>query len=376
MPISKTITQSALSAMTAYWQEASQNPAKAEGHLAGVGAVAALETKLKAHYGKAYALCVSNATMGLFAVAVALNLKGVEFVTTPYTYGASLAGFLWQENRPIFSELELQTLTLNPESVRQQITPNTKAILAVDILGNPCDTIALRSIADEYGLWYIADAAQSLGSYRQGMPGSKLADAVVVSFTVGKSVFAGEGGAILTDSAELYQKLVWLTQHPHRQKRDVGLCLTNEFALNARIHPLAAIIANATFEASLQQLRQEQDWYFQAIAVLNQTGLTESIEFQRDEIVPSFFRFCAAWRKEKQERELLAQLRGRGFNFQLQPLPLQFIPAQSAFQAQYAHLFPLNQDGGIETNVLAPQQLWGAQSYFCLNTTRLSKNCW
>ncbi|MFM7368476.1 MAG: DegT/DnrJ/EryC1/StrS family aminotransferase, partial [Sphaerospermopsis kisseleviana] len=184
-------TKNTLTAITNYYQQACEDQGFAEQHLAGAGAVFQLETKLKHHYNKKYALCVSNATTGLFAIALALNLKQEEFITTPYTYGASLAGFLLLENRPIFAEIDTQTLTLNPESVRQQITPKTRAVLGVDIYGYPCNQVALRQIADEYGLWYIADAAQSLGAYREGIPASALADALVVSFTVGKTVFAG-----------------------------------------------------------------------------------------------------------------------------------------------------------------------------------------
>ncbi|MFW6359010.1 MAG: DegT/DnrJ/EryC1/StrS family aminotransferase [Chroococcales cyanobacterium] len=346
----------ALTAICNYWECASEDQIFAESHLAGTGAVAELEIKLKKHYGKQYALCVSNATMGLLAIALALDLKGVEFITTPFTYGASLSGFLLQENRPIFANLTPQTLTLDPDSVRSQITPNTRAILAVDILGNPCDMGALRQIADDYGLWYIADAAQSLGAYTQGMPASAFADALVVSFTVGKSVFAGEGGAILTDNEQLYQKLVWLTQHPYRQKRDVGLFLTNEFALNGRIHPLAAVIANATFEASLQQLRQYQEWCFQVIEVLNESGFTEVISWQTEQILPSFFRFCGRWRGESAEEELLQVLGDRNFNLKLQPFPIQLIPKKPAFIAQYGHL--LSQEEALKIE--------GKNGYFCL----------
>src|SRR5436190_7634341 len=81
-----------------------------------------------------------------------------------YTYGASLSGWLLLGNRPVFADIEADTLLLDPGSVRTQITPRTRAILAVDIFGVPSDSAALRRIADEHGLWYVAHAAQSLGA--------------------------------------------------------------------------------------------------------------------------------------------------------------------------------------------------------------------
>lgn len=349
-------TQKALTAIINYWQEVSNDKGLAEQHLAGAGAVFELETKLKNHYGKKYALCVSNATTGLLAVALGLNLKQEEFITTPYTYGASLAGLLLLKNYPIFAGVDRQTLTLEPEAVRHQITPKTRAILGVDIYGNPCHQIALRQIADDYGLWYIADAAQSLGAYRQGIPASSLADALVVSFTVGKSVFAGEGGAILTDNSELYQKLVWFTQHPYRQKRDIGLFLTNEFALNGRIHPLAAVIANAVFEDSLQQLKQHQNWNFKVIEALNEIGLTERINFQTHQIIPSFFQFVVKWHQEAREKDLFKELHQRNIAVNLEPLAMQPLFKHPAFGAEYEDLFQQN----------PAMQLYLNDDYFCL----------
>jgi perosamine synthetase len=348
--IPENLTTKSLIAMTKYWQQANQDQGIAEQHLAGAGAVFQLETKLKNYYQKKYALCVSNATTGLLAIALALNLKQKEFITTPYTYGASLAGFLLLENKPLFAQVDAQTLTLDPESIKAQITPNTRAILAVDIYGNPCNQEALRNIADQHGIWYIADAAQSLGGYRGGIPASSLADVLVVSFTVGKSIFAGEGGAILTDNEELYQKLVWFTQHPYRQKRDLGLFLTNEFALNSRIHPLSAVIANAIFEDALIQLKLYQNWCFEVINAVNKIGLTKQINFQFQEIIPTFFSLVFQWDQEAKEIDLLRQLEQFNLKVNLESLTLKPLFEHPAFLETYGHLFNNNQSKNIKIN--------------------------
>lgn len=138
--------------------------------------MAALEARLRDLYGVRHALAVANATLGLFAIAKALGLAGTEFVTTPYTYGASLAGWLWLGCRPVFADIDPHTLALDPAAARRAITPQTRALLVVDVFGIPSDTAALRKLADEFGVWYIADAAQSLGATRGGRPASALAD--------------------------------------------------------------------------------------------------------------------------------------------------------------------------------------------------------
>jgi dTDP-4-amino-4,6-dideoxygalactose transaminase len=236
-------------------------------------------------------------------------------------------------NQPLFAGVEPVTYTLDPVAVRAAITPEVKAILAVDLFGNPCDMQGLRDIADEFELWYIADAAQSFGAYRDRLPASSLADAIVVSFTIGKSLCAGEGGAVITDNAELYEKLVWFTQHPYRQYRDLGL--ENQFGLNGRIHPLAAAIANANFEQAIQDLEIHQSRCLAIVAALNELGLTEEMPHNLDFYLSTFFNLVATWRDRHQPELLLRELCDRGFWLDIVPLSLRPIPQQAAFVAQY-----------------------------------------
>jgi perosamine synthetase len=305
-------------------------------HLTGSGAVAELEAKLEKFYGMKHALCVSNASTGLLAIALALELQKKEFITTPYTYGASLAGWLMLGNRPIFADINPHSLGLDPGSARCYMNTKIKAILAVDIYGIPCDTKEIRKLADEFGVWYVADAAQSMGATFNGLKASSLADALVVSFTTGKAVFAGEGGAILTNNDDLYEKLVWHTQHPMRQKSELGLNLDNEFAINGRIHPLAAVIANTTFAAALSRLRKHQDWCLKTISLLNDIGLTEPICFSRKKIMPSFFRMSAAWKNDPKESSLNREMHRQGLMATLSTPPVRLIYRQPSFRAQYA----------------------------------------
>ncbi len=304
-------------------------------HLVGAGAVAELEDKLKKHYGMRYALCLSSGTAGLLGAALALDLKGEEFLTTPYTYGGSLAAWLLLGNRPVFSDINPHTLELDADAARKRISSNTRAILAVDVFGIPSDTEALRRLADEYGLWYVADAAQSFGAFRSGRPASAMADLLVLSFTAGKPLSAGEGGAILTNHLALYEKLVWFTQHPGRQRRDLGLHLDNEFAFNARIHPAAAEAASNGFEAALEGARRRRQRCFQIIRLLNESRLTEPVEFEAQGIEPSFFRLTAAWQDKPNEGPLCRSLAAAGFEVEVAPATVRPIYRQPAFLAQY-----------------------------------------
>lgn len=310
----------------------------AQAHLFGDGCVADLEEKLASYYGMKYALCVSNATNGLLGIALALKLKDSEFITSPYSYGATIAGWLISGAKPVFADINAQTLTLDPADAVKSISTNTKAILAVDILGNPCDSVGLRKLADEFGLWYIADCAQSFGARRDGHPSGRLADALVISFTTGKTIFAGEGGAILTNNQKIYELLLWFTQHPYRQKRELGLGLSNEFSFNSRIHPMSAIWANATFESALAKLAKHQESCFDIVDTLNEIDLTVPIDFASARIEPSFFRLSAEWKSTANAAELENELEKRGLDLQVSHCPIELLYRQAAFAAQHGSL--------------------------------------
>lgn len=277
-------------------------------HLSGAGAVARLERRLRDLYGVKYALCVSSATSGLTAVALATGLRNSEIIAPVLTYGATLAGFLMLGNHVRFADVDPVTLCVDPADVEKLIGPRTKAIVSVDLFGVPSDSAALRGIADDHGLILIADAAQSFGATRGGILRVD-ADAHVLSFTVGKTLCAGEGGAVLTNRADLYERLVWHTQHPHRQRRDLGFDCENEFAVNCRIHPLAAACAEAAFDESLGRLRLRQQRAFGLVESLNESGLVEPLPFSRQSIASTFFRLSVARGKGVQPADVCECLR-------------------------------------------------------------------
>lgn len=259
--------------------------------LHGSGAIYGLEQKFKALTGQPYALAVSNATMGLWAVFQALGIYDSDVITTPYTWGGSLAGLLLNRNRPLFLDIDKNSLTLNPECIIQHITPRTKAILAVDIYGNPCDGPALREIADAYDLYLIQDCAQSFGAFWENHHSGFWADAAVFSFTFGKDVFAGEGGLIVTRHEDIYEKLIWHTQHPYRQQRDIPHFPQNELAMNLRMHPLAAIWADATFEESINHIEVRRQKYSDIIDFLTKEKLSTTNFPDLNIFKPSFYKF-------------------------------------------------------------------------------------
>ena len=307
-------------AITAFLQ-GPYNRGEGSFHLLGTSSVRAFEKKLSDYMGMRYALATSSGTAALLALGKAINLgPSDEFIVSPYAWGGDLVWCEFLRARPVFADVDSATLNLDPESVRKSISRKTKAILAVEYEGIPADDEALRQIADEHGIYLVVDGARSLGALRQGRPAGNRAHAVVLSFTHGKDLDLGEGGAVLTDDPRLYHKLLLHSQHTLRLKRELGLDHREEPLFNGRIHPLAAILGEHLFEPALERVRQRQKRYYPLVEALNASGLTLPLPFSPGHLEPSFYTLSVALKEGVCEEDLLEYLLQHGWSVRIKPL--------------------------------------------------------
>lgn len=218
-------------------------------HLTG-RLVAPFEERIAKWYGKRFCVATSSATTGLLAVALGLEIRDAEIVTTPRSFPATFGPFLFLGNKLKSARVD-RAGNIAADSIRPLLSDRTRAILAVDFHG-PHDMRAVRAIADEARVPYIADAARSFGQMLDGRPASSVADVIVLSFGPGKPMDLGEGGAVVTDDGDLYEKVVRITQHPDRVRRELSLvdCDDVQF-LNGRMHPAAVALGLAKIDKTL-----------------------------------------------------------------------------------------------------------------------------
>jgi len=166
------------------------------------------ERALAAFTGAAHAVTIANGTAALHAAMAALGIgPGDEVIVPAITFVATANCVIYQGGTPVFADIESDTLLIDPADVERKITPRTKAILAVDYGGQPCDYRALRALAQRHGLALVADACHALGAARDGTPVGSLADLSTFSFHPVKPIATGEGGAIVTNDAALAAKM-------------------------------------------------------------------------------------------------------------------------------------------------------------------------
>ena len=181
-----------------------------------------LEEKLCALTGAKHAVLVSNGTAALHAACYAAQIgPGDEVITTPITFAASANCALYCGAKPVFADINERTYNIDPKSVRERITPATRAVVAVDFTGQAAELSELKEICRENGLILIEDAAHSIGTRYQGKEVGSIADITTFSFHPVKTVTGGEGGAVLTNDDALYTRIKLF--HTHGITREEAL---------------------------------------------------------------------------------------------------------------------------------------------------------
>ena len=154
--------------------------------------------------GRRHGIGVSSGTAGLHLVLLALGIgPGDEVITTPFSFIASANCILMAGATPVFVDIDPVSLNLDPARVEQAITPRTRAILGVEIFGNPRHMDRLAQIAQQHEIPFIEDSCEALGGYCHGKAIGSYGRAAVFAFYPNKQITTGEGGVIVTDDDQL-----------------------------------------------------------------------------------------------------------------------------------------------------------------------------
>ena len=207
--------------------------------------VRAMEGEFAKYFGAGHAVSTNSATTALHTAVAACGVgPGDEVIVSPYTMSASATAILMVNAVPVFADIDPDTFCLDPRSVRARITPRTRAIMAVDIFGQPAHWDELRAIAREHDLRIVEDAAQAVGASYKGRPAGTLGDIGVLSLNYHKIIHAGEGGLMLMDQPELAQRACLVRNHGEVVVESFGVAdIANTLGSNFRMTEIGASIA-------------------------------------------------------------------------------------------------------------------------------------
>jgi dTDP-4-amino-4,6-dideoxygalactose transaminase len=206
--------------------------------------VRAFEEAWCERFGVRFTISMNSATSGLFAAVGAAGIgPGDEVIVSPYTMSATAMAPLVYGGIPIFVDIESATFCLDPDAVRNAITPRTRAILAVNLFGHPAPLRRLKAIAEEHGLMLIEDNAQGPLAMEDGRYAGTIGHIGVFSLNYHKHIHTGEGGMCVTDDPDLALRLQLIRNHGENVVEPLGVTdLSNLVGFNYRMTELSAAI--------------------------------------------------------------------------------------------------------------------------------------
>jgi len=228
------------------------------------------------------AVAVSNGTAALHTALYGAEIgPGDEVIVPPMTFAATANAAAFLGATPVFADCDEQTLLIDPKEVEKHITKKTKAIIAVDYAGQPCDYDALRAVTKRHGLILVADACHALGGTFHGKPVGSLADISTFSFHPVKPLATGEGGMVTTDDAAVVERMrrfrnhCMTTDHRERQEKGSWFYEVVDLGYNYRLTDIQCVLGQSQLKRVPAWTKRRQEiarTYDQAFATMK--GMT------------------------------------------------------------------------------------------------------
>ncbi len=231
-----------------------------------------LEQEVARRSGTEYAVAVNSGTTALLVALSGLGIgPGNEVIVPGYTFIASMSSIIYARAIPVLAEVD-RSLNLDPEDVRRKITPHTRAIMVVHMLGNPARLDELKAIADQHGLILVEDCAQAFGARYKGKAVGSIGHAGTYSFNIFKTITAGDGGMVVTHDEEAYRRFFGLHDQGHSPLRTgVEIGRRPFVGLDFRMTELTAAVLLAQLrkvDAIISHLHANKNRFKKAIADL------------------------------------------------------------------------------------------------------------
>lgn len=294
---------------------------------------ARFEAAFAAYVGRKYAMALPSCTSAIHLSLLALGVgPGDEVIIPDSTWIASAAPITYVGATPVFVDVEPDTWCIRPDAFKSAITSRTKAVILVDLYGSMPDMDALLPIAEAHGIAVIEDAAESLGSTYHGIPAGGFGETSVFSFHGSKTLTTGEGGMLVTDRKDIYERALFLRDHG-RKVGDVQFFNT-EVAFKYKMSSMQAALGLAQLERVdelVNKKRQIFSWYKNAFA--EDAGITLNAE--PTNTTNSYWMSTVAWDKSLKvsKDEVVMSMRESGVDVRPFFHPLSSLPAYTSLAA-------------------------------------------
>lgn len=237
-----------------------------------------LEALLKERLGLDHFLFLNNGTVAIQIAIKALSLKG-EIITTPFSYVATTSSIVWENCKPIFADIDEETLNISPNKIESLINEKTEAILATHCFGNACEISAINLIAKKHNLKVIYDAAHCFGTKYKNESILNYGDISTISFHATKLFHTIEGGGVITKDSELSKRMSFMRNFGHNgPAKYSGVGINGK---NSEVHAAMGLCVLLDIEKVMQKRKDQSALYDGLISGLDliKPKITEGCEF-------------------------------------------------------------------------------------------------
>ncbi len=218
------------------------------------------ERKCRSFFKVKHAITVNSWTSGLICAIGAIDVNpGDEIILPPWTMSACASAILNWNAIPVFADIEKDTYNIDPKDIIKKISKKTKAIMAIDIFGHPCNILELKKICKKYNLKLITDSAQSPYSFYKKKIASTISDVGGISLNYHKHIHTGEGGVIFTNSDKIAKKLNLIRNHAESVIKSKSInTLSNLIGYNFRLGEIESAIGIAQLKRLKKEVQKKQ----------------------------------------------------------------------------------------------------------------------
>ena len=232
--------------------------------------VLTLEKEFASYCMSDYALATASGTSALLVSIIALGLKpGDEIIVPAYTFVATYSACIFAGLVPVLAEID-ESLSIDPADIERKITPRTKAIMPVHMLGNPCDMDRIMAIAGKHNLLVLEDSCQAVGASYKNKKVGTIGNMGAFSLNIFKAINSGDGGLVVTNNQELYETAFGVHDQGHKPGRfGVEVGTRSVLGLNFRLNEITAAVALAQLnklDRIVEKLRENRSKFKKLIS--------------------------------------------------------------------------------------------------------------
>ena len=250
-----------------------------------------LEKRLAEYLGVKNIILVANGTVALEIAYRTLGLKGFA-ITTPFSFVATTSSLVTNGLLPIFADIDIETLNINPKRIEEKVTPNTSAIVATHVFGNPCNVEEIDLIAKKYNLKVVYDGAHTFGVNYKGKSISNYGDITTLSFHATKIFHTIEGGALIINDDTLVEKARYLINFGIKNLEEIP-----ELGTNAKMNEFAAAMGLCLLDDMDKIIEKRK-----LVSSIYKEKLKNLVKFQKqnDDAIENYSYFPIIFKSEEQ----------------------------------------------------------------------------